>query len=288
MSLNQRQRFAPVRSGGFTLIELLVVIAIIAILAALLLPALARAKLKATEAVCLSDQKQQILSHSMYSNDNNELLLFAPSNPHGTTMQSAGGFWYLESGAVTSWGGSQTLAMNDVVNNLTTNNLLAPYAHNSGLFHCPGDQRFNLPVGRGWAYDSYALTMNVSGAGGQTNFTKTASITRPSDCFVFVEQSDTRGYNEGTFAIGGGISSPTTFHYEDIFATYHGNINTFAFADGHAEFHKWTDPVILAAGQATLTAGSTVYDYSQFGQTPSSTDADGQWLIHHWVSPATP
>jgi len=287
----------PSRSNrsGFTLIELLVVIAIIAILAAMLLPALTAARLRATGATCLSNQKQMAVAFNMYSTDSSDYMVNLTS-PGG--YANAGGFWNIESSAA-PWGGSQVTAEADVQNNLRTNNLLYQFAPNVGVYHCPGDKRYQLPVGVsdphavGWAYDSYALTMNVTGPGGKTNWLKSASIRRPSDCFTFVEQSDTRGYNNGNFGILGGLSSKTQFNFWDVFAIYHGNRNTFAFADGHAEARRWFDTSILGCGRNTLLPGSTLYAYTQAGangQTaPSPTaSADADYLIQHWVSPNTP
>jgi prepilin-type N-terminal cleavage/methylation domain-containing protein/prepilin-type processing-associated H-X9-DG protein len=279
-------------SRAFTLIELLVVIAIIAILAAMLLPALARAKLKATQANCLSNDRQMATAFQMYVSDNNDRLL-QETPPSG--FKNAGGYWALDNAAPGSWGVNQLIALQDVQGCMKTNSLLAPYIGNSEANHCPGDVRFRNLIstaanGTGWAWDSYAVTENVTQNNENDFYTKLSGIKRVSDCMIFVEQADSRGYNAGSFAVGSATTLTSGFHYEDLFATYHGNVGTFAFADGHAEAHKWTDPNVIKSGQAANRTGVAAYKYG-LTDTPrpaSTGTADVAWLVQHWLTPGNP
>jgi prepilin-type N-terminal cleavage/methylation domain-containing protein/prepilin-type processing-associated H-X9-DG protein len=298
--------------SGFTLIELLVVIAIIAILAAVLLPVLAHAKLKATQAYCINNQKELATAWVMYVGDNRESLP-QPYDQAGNFIykncNSAGGFWGINKSLPPVAGGGggaavTAVALQNAQNCLMTNNLFFQYAGNVGSYHCPGDVRFEEPVGTGkaigWAYDSYALPENVQpgpvgNATDANGFRKMADIHRVADCMIFVEQGDTRGYNNGTFAISVKVPSVSPINqWEDIFAMYHGNVGTFAFADGHAEAHRWHDNYLIGAGFAAIKLGSVVYDYAQYNSagggtgSPPQKGIDAAYIVQHCVCPTSP
>jgi len=258
---------------GFTLIELLVVIAIIAILAAMLLPALAHAKLKATQAACLSNQKQLSLALVMYAGDNNDAIV---PYSNGSTW-SGGGFWNLPPGTsdtafsalIYSAGmtGGDSGAATYIQGLLKTNNPLFQYAASAGVYHCPGDVRSRLtpkPLPTvGWAYDSYAKSQNIAGDpqnnywGTGVSYKKLSSVQSSSLTFAFMETADWRGFNDGTWQenwVGAGTANQS-FTWADPPAMYHGNVSTTAFCDGHAESHKWLDGSIVAAGKKAASGG---------------------------------
>lgn len=284
---------------GFTLIELLVVIAIIAILAALLLPVLARSKLKATLAHDLGNLHQMGMANGMYGSDNADNLAVISGS-------SGGGYWLPDSGPY--FGGStvESACESDMQRCLQANSLFSLYVPNPVVNHCPGDVRYKNTIGpgapgtgnntKGWAYDSYALTSNLGKNNGFTFngapdcYKKLSEIRRVSDCFFLVEQADSRGYNVNTFD-SDAPASATSYGFEDLFATYHGDVSTMCFTDGHAEGHKWTDPVILKVGKLANLSGIACFAYYN-GDNPVGVPAQGTrdqaFLSQHWLAPSNP
>jgi prepilin-type N-terminal cleavage/methylation domain-containing protein len=293
MKIMKRKNSARCGRLGFTLIELLVVIAIIAILAAMLLPALAKAKLKATQATCLSNQRQMGLAFQMYAAENRDYIVASlgekgnPTSAKNPTYD-ADGYWGPPTPA--NWF-TPAQALADVQGQLRTNNMLYQFAPNVDVYHCPGDTRLKLtpdntnPNKIGWAYDSYAKTDNMAGEGKGTitPYIKISEIRRSSDAFTFLEQTDSRGFNVGSFEFdwngGGGAQK-----YIDIIAMYHGNVNTEGFADGHAEHRRWIDSQITGQGLAASLQGNAI----SYSPQPANTGPDFDYMTQHWLFPANP
>jgi prepilin-type N-terminal cleavage/methylation domain-containing protein/prepilin-type processing-associated H-X9-DG protein len=252
----------PVRAGAaFTLIELLVVIAIIAILAAMILPALARAKQKTQGVYCMNNTKQMALAWNMYAGDNNDHL--APNSDGGQcgeTAQTAA--W------VAGWmdfTGGQPIGADTNVQMLINHDAypygayLGPYVKNPAAFKCPADKSItriagqSLPRVRSISMNNYVGISYTRPTGTWTvpsRYTQCktfAQIKSPVDMFVFLDERED-SINDGWYA-----SDPDTrWQIVDYPASYHGNAAGYAFSDGHSEIHRFRDPrtmPVLLPGQ---------------------------------------
>lgn len=274
------------------MIELLVVIAIIAILAALLLPALAKAKARAQATYCMNNSRQLTLAVVQYAADNGDSV---PPNVDGTTPPIAG-----ETPTTPSWVAG-LLSLTFSLDNTNTGMLVdhATYPDGAYLgnymgmsftaFKCPADQSMadiygqSLPRVRSYSMNNYvgnpsrseSTDPNPVTSGGVHNshyktFTRMAQFNAPSDTFVLLDERPD-SINDGSFFTK--VDQPG--YLQDVPGSYHGNKAGFSFADGHSEIHKWISAYINQPIQPTK-----INEHNMVGDPGVS---DVYWLDQHAV-----
>jgi prepilin-type N-terminal cleavage/methylation domain-containing protein/prepilin-type processing-associated H-X9-DG protein len=247
MTDRRASHFRTRRVTGFTLVELLVVIAIIAILAAMLLPALSQAKSRAQTTACLNNLKQLTLCLTLYTGDFNDRM-----PPNDSVYDIGTGRPIPGLDLSQTWCPGNARADGDTTN-IEAGHLFS-YNRSVGIYRCPSDKAKVFPL-TGGTLDlprtrSYNLSQSINGVGGPDtglwwvpSYQKSSEVKRPTGIFAFIDVHED-GILDALFGIPPANSAWDGYWF-DLPANRHNQAASLSFIDGHVERWKWVAPKIF-------------------------------------------